>query len=311
MKIPSDMAGLRLDRVLARLFPEYSRARLQQWVRAGCVLVNGEQWRPRDKVCGCEQVCLTVPTETAVPWQAQALPLNILYEDEDLLVIDKPAGMVVHPGAGNSDHTLVNALLHHEPRLAQLPRAGIIHRLDKDTSGILAVARRLSAHTRLTALLQARQFLREYQAVATGVMTAGGCVDAPMGRHPIHRTRMAVVNNGKPAVTHYRITKRYRAHTCLRIKLETGRTHQIRVHLAYRGYPLLGDPVYGGRLKSPADSTDAFIHALRNFRRQALHAARLGFIHPGSGESMEWKSPLPEDMQQLLELLKQDAMEHG
>jgi 23S rRNA pseudouridine1911/1915/1917 synthase len=304
--IPQDMAGYRLDKAIAMLFPSYSRARLQQWIRDGYVLVNGNRLRCKDKVKVGEVVEMTAQLEEEVPWQPQVLPLTLLYEDEDILVVNKPADLVVHPGAGNQDNTLVNALLNHAPELAQLPRAGIIHRLDKDTSGVLVVARSLSAHTHLVAQLQKHEFMREYQAIVTGVLVAGGTIDAPIGRHPTHRTRMAVVERGKPAITHYRIIKRYRAHTLLRVQLETGRTHQIRVHLAYKRYPVVGDLVYDRRLRIPPNSSETFKETLRTFSRQALHAERLGFVHPSRGEWMQWIAPLPDDMQLLLAALEKD-----
>jgi len=305
-QIPADMAGYRLDKALAELFPSYSRARLQQWIRDGQILVNDIPWQCKDKVKGGEDVHIMAQQTEKVSWQAQVLPLSLLYEDDDILVINKPAGLVVHPGAGNQDNTLVNALLNHAPELAQLPRAGIIHRLDKDTSGVLVVARSLPAHTHLVTQLQNHEFMREYQAVVTGVLVAGGTITAPIGRHPTQRTRMAVTDKGKQAVTHYRIIQRYRAHTLVRVQLETGRTHQIRVHFAHKYYPLIGDCVYGGRLRIPPNSSDSFKAILRTFPRQALHAERLGLIHPISGEWMEWVEPLPEDMQNLLLALEQD-----
>lgn len=303
------MAGYRLDKALAELFPTYSRARLQQWLSEGQVLIDTmPRRRGKEKVQGGEKVQLTAQLEEQVTWQAQSLPLNLLYEDEAILVVNKPAGVVVHPGAGNPDETLVNALLHYAPELAQLPRAGIIHRLDKDTSGILAIARSLPAHTHLVAQLQQHQFKREYQAVVTGVFVAGGTIDAPIGRHPTHRTQMAVVTQGKPAVTHYRIIQRYRAHTHIRVQLETGRTHQIRVHMAYQRYPLVGDKAYGGRLHFPAGSSESLKQTLRTFPRQALHAETLGLVHPHSGQWLQWTVPLPPDMQNLLMELEQDKI---
>ncbi len=309
--IPDEMAGYRFDKALATLFPSYSRARLQQWIRDGYVLANGTQLRAKDKVKGGEVVQVTAQQQEEVSWQAQVLPLTLLYEDEDLLIVNKPAGLVVHPGAGNQNSTLVNALLHHAPELAQLPRAGLIHRLDKETSGVLVVARNLTAHTHLVAQLQNREFIKEYQAIVTGVLVAGGTVDAAIGRHPTHRTRMAAVENGKPAITHYRIIQRFRAHTYINIQLVTGRTHQIRVHMAYKRYPLLGDSVYGRRLQIPPASSDTFKEILRTFSRQALHAARLGFIHPSRGELMQWAAPLPNDMRLLLTALETDKQEHA
>ena len=235
------------------------------------------------------------------------MPLEILYEDSALIVLNKPPGLVVHPGAGNREGTLVNALLHHAPELANVPRAGVVHRLDKDTSGLLVVARTLAAHTHLVAQLQARTVKREYFAIVAGVMTAGGTIEAPVGRHPSERTRMAVVVGGREAVTHYRVLERFRGHTYVRVNLETGRTHQIRVHMAHLHYPLVGDPTYGGRLRLPADSSSTLREALRHFKRQALHAGVLGLIHPESGAALQWDAPLPADMQQLLEALRSDA----
>lgn len=236
----------------------------------------------------------------------QAIPLTVVHEDDQVLVIDKPAGLVVHPAAGNPDGTLLNALLHHWPELVAVPRAGIVHRLDKDTSGLMVVARTLAAQTALVEQLQARTVSREYDAVVTGVMTAGGSVDAPIGRHPKDRKRQAVTVNGKPAVTHYRVVERYRGHTHVRCRLETGRTHQIRVHLAHRRFPLVGDPVYGGRLKLPAGAVEPLKEILREFPRQALHARKLAFDHPGSGERVEFRAALPDDMLMLIDYLRDD-----
>ncbi len=309
--IPDEDAGRRLDQALADLFPDYSRSRLQQWIKEGRVKLDGMPVKVRHKVLGGEAVELAVEPQEEMQgetrWQAQPLPLDVVYADRDIIVINKPAGLVVHPAAGNPDGTLLNALLHYAPEVRALPRAGIIHRLDKDTTGLLVVARSLPAHTQLVAQLQARAFVREYEAVAVGVMTAGGTVDAPIGRHPVDRKRMAVVSNGKEAVTHYRVIERFRAHTHVRVRLETGRTHQIRVHLAHIHYPLVGDPVYGGRLRMPPGTDAPLAQALRGFKRQALHAARLGLVHPVSGEAMEWRAALPDDMEQLLALLREDA----
>ena len=306
-EIPASCAGMRLDQALAQMFSDYSRSRLTQWLKAGLVRVNGEQRRARDKVWGGEHVEIQIELEEQTTWQAEAIPLDIVFEDEQLIVINKPAGLVVHPAAGNPAGTLVNALLHHDPDLSTIPRAGIVHRLDKDTSGLLVVARTLPAQKSLVEQLQARSLLREYQAVVTGVITAGGTVDAPIGRHPVQRKRMAVIPNGKPAVTHYRVVERFRAHSWIRCRLETGRTHQIRVHMAHIHYPLVGDPVYGGRLRLPKGCSEALANTLRGFRRQALHAGRLGLIHPQSGKTLEWKASLPADMEQLLRDLRADA----
>jgi len=305
--IPDSLAGCRLDQALARLFPDYSRARLTRWLRDGRVEVAGRQPKPREKVLGGEQVLLAPVVEREERWQAESIPLDVVHEDEAILVINKPAGLVVHPAAGNREGTLLNALLHHAPELAEVPRAGIIHRLDKETSGLLVVARTVAAHTELVRQLQARAFLREYDAVVGGVLTGGGTVDAPIGRHPVDRKRMAVVPGGKPAVTHYRVAERYRAHTRITVRLETGRTHQIRVHMAHLRHALLGDPVYGGRLRLPAGCGEALRERLRQFRRQALHAARLGLVHPLSGANLAWSAPLPEDMAQLIEALRADC----
>ena len=278
--ISDDWAGKRLDHALADMFPDYSRSRLQQWLKDGQITVNGEVLRAKDKVAGGEEVELYPKLECDTDWQAQDIPLDIVHEDEHILVIHKPAGLVVHPAAGNQDGTLLNGLLFHDTELATLPRAGIVHRLDKDTSGLLVVARTLKAQKQLVDQLQERAFLREYRAVVNGVLTAGGTVDEPIGRHPVHRKRMAVVHNGKTAITHYRIEQRFRAHSLLRVKLETGRTHQIRVHMAHINHPIVGDPVYGGRLKLPKGCTDELVETLRSFKRQALHATLLlSLIH--------------------------------
>lgn len=305
------MAGQRLDQALAQLFSQYSRSRLQQWLRQGCVRVDGRQPRARDKVFGGERIEIEAVLEAQGEWQAEPIALDIVYEDEAVIVLNKPAGLVVHPAAGNPEGTMLNALLHHDSGLATVPRAGIVHRLDKETTGLLVVARTLEAQKKLVEQLQARQFLREYLAVVNGVLTAGGTVEAPIGRHPVHRKRMAVVQNGKPAITHYRVEQRYRGHTLVRVTLETGRTHQIRVHMAHIQHPLVGDPVYGGRLRLPKGAGDELVTLLRDFKRQALHASKLGFKHPISGETVSWEQPLPDDMARLIAILQQDrdAME--
>jgi 23S rRNA pseudouridine1911/1915/1917 synthase len=308
INIPEHLDNKRLDQAVAELLPEYSRTRLQAWIQAGQITVDGKILRPRDKVHTGQHVKISPIIEPIVTWQAQPIPLNIIYEDRDIIVINKPAGLVVHPAAGRSHSTMLNALLHHTPELANLPRAGIIHRLDKDTSGLLVVAKNLKAHTKLVAELQKRHITREYEAIVNGVMTAGGTVNAPIGRHPQDRKRMAVVTSGKGklAITHYRVIERFRAHTHIKVILETGRTHQIRVHMAYIHYPIVGDQIYGGKQKMPKCINEELKQYLQNFKRQALHAKRLGLIHPTTGKQIEWQAPLPEDMQQLLRLLKKD-----
>ncbi len=307
-EIPFDMAGKRLDQVLAQLFSDYSRSRLTQWLADGCITVDGRnQLKPREKVVGGELVTVSAALEEEVVFEPEAIPLSIEYEDADIIVINKPADFVVHPGAGNREGTLLNALLHHAPELANIPRAGIVHRLDKDTTGLMVVAKTLAAQTDLVAQLQARSVTREYEAVAIGTMTAGGSVDEPIGRHPTQRTLMAVNPFGRPSVTHYRVAEKFRAHTFLRLRLETGRTHQIRVHMAHLKHPLVGDPGYGGRPRLPAQATPELIEVLRGFGRQALHARRLELVHPSSGERMGWEVDTPDDMQQLLAALREDT----
>lgn len=310
--IPRELAGTRLDQALASLFPEFSRSRLSEWIRRGLATVDRRQCRPRDRVAGGERVELKpAPAAIDARWQAQPLELAVIHEDEHLLVVDKPAGLVVHPGAGNPDGTLVNALLHRDPALAGVPRAGVVHRLDKNTSGLLVVARTLPAHKRLVIALKERQVQREYLAVVNGILSAGGRVDAPLGRHRLQRTRMAVSESGRPAATRYRVEERYRAHTLVRLSLESGRTHQIRVHMAHIEHPLVGDPVYGGRLKLPPRAGGALSGQLSAFKRQALHAVRLALRHPITDRAMQWESPLPADMQALLGALRDDAGSGG
>ncbi|WP_240126825.1 23S rRNA pseudouridine(1911/1915/1917) synthase RluD [Thermomonas alba] len=310
-RIPDDAAGRRLDAVLAELFPEYSRSRLSAWIKSGDVLVDGAPARPRDPVRGGEAVALTVVEDVQTHAVAEDIPLAVLYEDAHLFVLDKPAGLVVHPGAGNPAGTLVNALLHRDPGLDKLPRAGIVHRLDKDTSGVMVVARTLPAHTALVAQLSAREVHRQYLAIVVGALVSGGTVSAAIDRHPRDRLRMAVREDGKDAVTHYRLRERFRAHTALECRLETGRTHQIRVHMAHLKHPIVGDPLYGGSLKLPKGASDALIAALRGFKRQALHAEVLEFAHPISGEPIRCQAPVPADMQQLMRLLREDAAAHA
>ncbi|ERS91262.1 23S rRNA pseudouridine synthase D [Halomonas sp. PBN3] len=301
------MAGQRLDQAAAELFADFSRERLKAWIKAGELTLDGQVAKPKDKVYGGEWLRLATEVEDDTRFEPEDIPLEVVYEDDQVLVIDKPPGLVVHPAAGNPDGTLLNALLHHDPALAAVPRAGIVHRLDKDTSGLMVVARTLAAQTALVEQLQARTVSREYDAICVGVMTAGGTVDAPIGRHPKDRKRQAVTASGKPAVTHYRVVERFRAHTHVRCRLETGRTHQIRVHLAHLRYPLVGDPVYGGRLKLPAGASSTLKEILRDFPRQALHARKLAFVHPGSGETVSFRAPLPDDLLMLLDYLRDDS----
>lgn len=306
-KVSAELDGERLDHAAARLFPEYSRSRLQAWIRSGELQVDGRQCRPRDKVERGDRLVVAAEMVQEVSWQAQDIGLDIVHEDGSILVLNKPAGLVVHPAAGHPDGTLVNALLAHAPELAQLPRAGIVHRLDMETSGIMVVARNLSAHHHLVAQLQSRTVKREYCAVCIGAMTGGGTVDAPMGRHPRQRKKMAVLAaGGKTAITHYRITRRFGHHTRIAVNLETGRTHQIRVHMAHRHYPLVGDPVYGGRPRIPKGASGELIEALRGFPRQALHARALGLIHPESREEVQFECPLPDDIVGLLDILERE-----
>lgn len=306
--IPEEMSGRRLDQALADLFPDYSRARLQTWIKSGHVLLNGATAsRPRDKVLGGEQVEINATLEAEVSFAPQAIDLNIVFEDEHILLINKPAGLVTHPAAGNRDMTLLNALLHHCPSLQTIPRAGIVHRLDKDTTGLLVIAKTLSAHTALVNAMQARDIKRHYECIVAGIITAGSTVDAPIGRHKTARIKMAVVPSGKPAVTHYRVLERFPAHTHLSVQLETGRTHQIRVHMAHIRHPIIGDPVYSGRPRLPKGASDALREQLQGFKRQALHAKTLELSHPATGERLSWTVECPEDMQNLLKSLRESA----
>jgi len=302
-RVPIQCHGMRLDQVAAELFPEYSRSRLATWIKEGRLTVDGRTVKPRDKATASAQLTLLVADEPVTDWQPQSLPLKVIFEDEHILVVNKPAGVVVHPAAGHADGTLANALLAHAPELGALPRGGIVHRLDKETSGIMFVARSSLAHKSLVAQLSERTVSRTYCAVCTGALTGGGKIDAPIDRHPTARTKMAVVADGKPAVTHFRIAHRFKHYTQLQVNLETGRTHQIRVHMAHRKWPLIGDPVYGGRQRVPAGASDLLMSTLRSFPRQALHAQALEFEHPASGDWMEFETELPDDLVNLLEIL--------
>ena len=306
--VPDASAGRRFDAVLAELFPDYSRSRLAAWIKSGDARLDGREVRPRDPVRGGEAVTLAVVLEVQTHSEPEDIALDVLYEDEHVFVIDKPAGLVVHPGAGNPAGTLVNALLHRDPALNALPRAGIVHRLDKDTSGVMVVARTLPAHTALIEQLSSREVHRQYLAVVVGALVSGGTANAPIDRHPRDRIRMAVRDDGKDAVTHFRLRERFRAHTLLECRLETGRTHQIRVHMAHLKHPIVGDPLYGGPLKLPKGATPQLVEALRGFRRQALHAEVLEFAHPVTGEPVRCSAPMPEDLRELVRVLHEDAV---
>ncbi|EPT9255979.1 23S rRNA pseudouridine(1911/1915/1917) synthase RluD [Vibrio alginolyticus] len=310
--VKDSQLGQRLDQAIAELFADFSRSRLKEWLLDGKVQVDGEVvTKPRTKVMGGEEITLQAELEDEERWEAQDIPLDIVYEDEDIIVINKPRDFVVHPGAGTPDGTVLNALLHHYPDIAEVPRAGIVHRLDKDTTGLMVVAKTVPAQTRLVRALQKRNITREYEAIAIGRMTAGGKVDQPIGRHSTKRTLMAVAPMGKPAVTHYRVAERFREHTRIRLRLETGRTHQIRVHMSYLQHPLLGDIAYGGRARIPTGASEELTAMIRGFDRQALHAVMLRFEHPITGEVLEFHAPVPDDMVVMTEALRQDTEEYG
>lgn len=311
--VPVTAAGRRFDQTVAEMFPDYSRSRLTAWIKDGKVLLDGARAAPRQLVRGGEKVELEAELENEVHAQAEDIALDIRFEDDDLMVVDKPMGLVVHPGAGNPTGTMLNALLHHNPALAELPRGGIVHRLDKDTAGLMVVAKTLAAHTRLVEMLSRHEVRRQYEAVVLGTMVAGGTVDQPIGRHQHDRLKQGVrdvIDGGKEAVTHYRIRERFRAHSLIQCNLETGRTHQIRVHMAHVGHPLVGDQLYGNGLRLPRGASQELIDALRGFRRQALHAEKLGFDHPITGEYLEFDSPRPADQDVLIEALRADTVLH-
>lgn len=305
-EVSTQDCGRRLDQVASELFAEYSRARLQTWIKGGQLRVDGQIQVPKQKLLGGETLVLDVYLEPEGDWQPENIPLHIVHEDEHIIVLNKPQSLVVHPAAGNRTGTLLNGLLYHCPQLESVPRAGIVHRLDKDTTGLMVVAKTLQAHSNLVAQLQARTVKREYQAVVSGVMTAGGLVDQPIGRHQTQRTKMAVRPDGKQARTHYSVLQRFAGHSHVRLRLETGRTHQIRVHMAHIGFPIVGDDTYAGRFRIHRGARPELRHSLQNFGRQALHARELGLIHPASGELVSWDSQLPEDMQALLTELSHD-----
>ena len=307
---PDEMAGARVDQVMSKVFADFSRSRISEWIRSGDATVDGKACKPKDRLLGGEKLVLNVLLQTQTDDQPQPIELDIIYDDEHIVVINKQAGLVVHPAAGNPDGTVLNALLHYFPSQKNLPRAGIVHRLDKDTTGLMVVAKSDKAHKSLVEQLQDRVMKREYIAVVSGVMTGGGSVDEPIGRHPTQRTKMAVHPLGKPAVTHYRVLQRFTANTLLEIRLETGRTHQIRVHMAHLRYPLVGDRVYAGRTRIPAGVSEELKQVIRAFPRQALHARRLSLEHPQTGEWLSWEAPVPGDMQQLIEAMEKEAQLH-
>ncbi|MPW36785.1 23S rRNA pseudouridine(1911/1915/1917) synthase RluD [Vibrio sp. B1Z05] len=309
--VKESQLGQRLDQAIAELFDEFSRSRLKEWLLAGKVSVDGTVvTKARVRVMGGEDIVVVAEIEDEERWEAQDIPLDIVYEDEDLLVINKPRGLVVHPGAGTPDGTVLNALLHHYPQIAEVPRAGIVHRLDKDTTGLMVVAKNVPTQTRLVRTLQKRRITREYEAIAIGKMTAGGVIDKAIGRHSTKRILMAVSEFGKPAITHYRVAERFREHTRIRLRLETGRTHQIRVHMSYLQHPLLGDIAYGGRARIPKGATEELTTMIRSFDRQALHAVMLKFVHPTTGEEMQFHAPVPDDMIEMAEALRQDMRDN-
>ena len=302
--IPSRMTGLRLDSSLAEMLPDYSRSKITAWIKSGDALISGKIFKPKDKVIGDEIVFLTFNQKQNNDWTAEAIPLNIVYEDEDIIVINKQFGLVTHPGAGNWTGTLANALLYYDSTLSRLDRAGIVHRLDKNTSGLMVIARNEKSQKYLVEQLQSHLVDREYSAIVYGHMIAGGIVDKPIGRDPKDRVKQTVLSSGKDAITHYRAIDRFKNHTHVKAILETGRTHQIRVHLSHVGHSLIGDPMYGGRVRFPKKASEELKEALLSFKRQALHSKKLTLIHPMSGESMSWKANLPDDMAILLEVLK-------
>jgi 23S rRNA pseudouridine1911/1915/1917 synthase len=306
LTLPPEAAGVRVDLALAAALPQYSRAQLQRWIREGAVSVAGHPTRVSARAVGGEPVVVQAQFHDVTDVAPEAMALDIVHADRSILLLNKPAGLVVHPGAGNREHTLQNALLGYDPKLAKVPRAGLVHRLDKDTTGLMVVARTMAAHTRLVAAIQAREIGREYLALCVGQLTGGATIDKPIGRHRTQRTRMAVRGDGRAAVTHFRIEERFRGHTLLRVQLETGRTHQIRVHLAHLGFPVFGDPDYSGRARTLAGVSTRVNAVLQAFQRQALHAHRLTLVHPSSGKSLEFEAPLPADFRALLTALRAD-----
>lgn len=305
--IPNDAVGKRLDQVASDLLPDYSRALIQSWIKQGSLLVDGKVTKTRFKLVGGEQIDISAELEEQDEWLAEDIPLAIVYEDEDILIINKQAGLVVHPAAGNRNGTLLNALIFHNADQVLLPRAGIVHRLDKDTSGLMVVAKSLAAQTALVQQIQNKEVTRQYFAIAFGEMSGGRSIEEPIGRHSTQRTKMAVDDKGKPAVTHIRLLKRFKNYTYVGAQLETGRTHQIRVHMSHIGYPLVGDPVYGGKSKLPKAASPLLSETLKAFNRQALHATYLGLEHPVTGEFLDWQIDPPEDFKHLLSVIESEC----
>jgi len=303
--IPERMTGDRLDVALSEMLPDYSRSKITAWIKSGDALINNKAFKPKDKVNGSQMVMLFLNKKQNNDWSAENIALNIVFEDEDIIIINKPFGLVTHPGVGNWNGTLANALLYYDPKLSKLDRAGIVHRLDKNTSGLMVIARNEKSQKYLVEQLQSHSVAREYSAIVYGHMISGGSINDPIGRDPKDRIKQAVSSNGKDATTHYRVIDRFKSHTHVKAILETGRTHQIRVHLSHIGYPLLGDPMYGGRVRFPKKASEILKESLLGFKRQALHSKKLTLNHPSTGELMSWKAPLPDDMLELLEILNE------
>ena len=303
--IPERMTGDRLDVALSEMLPDYSRSKITAWIKSGDALINNKAFKPKDKVNGSQVVMLSLNKKQNNDWSAENIALNIVFEDEDIIIINKPFGLVTHPGAGNWNGTLANALLYYDPKLSKLDRAGIVHRLDKNTSGLMVIARNEKSQKYLVEQLQSHSVAREYSAIVYGHMISGGSINDPIGRDPKDRIKQAVSSNGKDATTHYRVIDRFKSHTHVKAILETGRTHQIRVHLSHIGYPLLGDPMYGGRVRFPKKASEILKESLLGFKRQALHSKKLTLNHPSTGELMSWKAPLPDDMLKLLNILNE------
>ena len=307
-KVEAEYSGYRLDQVLSGLMPDYSRSKIQEWIQQGFIFLNRQSCKPKQRVYGGDLIDLDIPSVAKLD-QPEDIEFQILHRDDDVIVINKPANLVVHPAAGHNSGTLVNGLLNIDPDLEQLPRAGIVHRLDKDTTGVMVVARTLKAHASLVDQLQCREVKREYIAITQGVVTAGRTIEAGIARHPQNRKKMSVQKHGKTAITHFQVARKFAHHSLIDVQLETGRTHQIRVHMAYINYPLLGDPVYGGRPRIPAGINPQLASQLKEFRRQALHARRLSFRHPGSGEPVSFEAAIPQDFQIMLQALSESANE--